>query len=127
MDASKLKGMTLFDGLSDDELVDCASHFEEVEVLTGTHMTEKDDFGYSMFVVLEGGVSVLRDGTEIAALGPGEFFGEQALANNDRRNATVVASEHTTLAKMMVWDVNELMAKHEVLAQRIREVAESRK
>jgi len=126
MDAENLAAIALFEGMSEDELADCASNFEEVEVLTGASMTEKDDFGYSLFVVLSGSVRVDVDGTEVAQLGAGDFFGEQALVSGDRRNATVVANERTSLAKMMVWDVNELMEKNETLANRIREVAESR-
>ena len=126
MDAENLAGIGLFEGMSDDELHDCASQFEEVEVLTGAVMTEKDDFGYSLFLVLSGSVKVDVDGTEVAQLGAGDFFGEQALMSSDRRNATVVAKERSTLAKMMVWDVNELMEKNPTLANRIRQVAESR-
>jgi hypothetical protein len=44
----------------------------------------------------------------------------------DRRNATVVALERSRLAKMMVWDVNVLLAKNETLAKRIQELADSR-
>lgn len=127
MDASELSGVGLFEGLSDYELAECASHFEEVEVLTGAHMTEKDDFGYSFFVVLSGGVKVEHDGTELARLGAGDSFGEQALLSGDRRNATVVALERSRLAKMMVWDVNELLAKNETLAKRLQELADSRR
>lgn len=127
MDAANLAGISLFDGLSDDELADCASSFDEVEVLTGTKMTEKDDFGYSFFVVLSGALSVERNGTEVARLGAGDSFGEQALLGDDRRNATVTALERTRVAKMMVWDVNELLEKNQVLAGRIQEIADSRR
>lgn len=126
MDAANLAGIALFDGMSDDELANCASHFDEVEVLTDSRMTEKDDFGYSFFVVLSGSVKVERDGAEVARLSAGDSFGEQALLGGDRRNADVVALERTQLAKMMVWDVNELMEKNATLAQRIQEIASSR-
>lgn len=126
MDAAELAGITLFDGMTDEELADCAASFEEVEVITDTRMTEKDDFGYSFFVVLSGSVRVERDGQEIARLDAGDSFGEQALLGGDRRNADVVALERTRLAKMMVWDWNELLEKNELLAQRIRDIADSR-
>ena len=126
MDAANMAGIALFEGIDGEELTDLASSFEEIEVLTDTRMTEKDDFGYSLFVVLSGSVRVEVDGSEVAQLGAGEFFGEQALVSGDRRNATVVANERTSLAKMMIWDVNELMEKNATLANRIREVAESR-
>lgn len=126
MDAANLAGLSLFEGLSDDELAKCASNFDEVEVLTGAKMTEKDDFGYSFFVVLSGSLAVERNGDEVARLGPGDSFGEQALLGGDRRNATVTALERTRVAKMMVWNVNDLLEQNEVLAARIQEIAESR-
>jgi CRP-like cAMP-binding protein len=127
MDAANLAEVSIFEGMSDAELADCAASFEELEVLTGTTMTEKDDFGYTFFVVLSGELAVERDGAEVARLGAGDSFGEQALLGGDRRNATVTALERTRLAKMMVWDMSELLEKNQVLAGRIQEIADSRR
>lgn len=126
MDAEGLSEIPLFEGLTDEERAAWAAHFDEVEVLTNRHMTEKGDFGYSFFVVLSGAVQVKRDGVDVARLGPGDSFGEQALLSGDRRNASVIAVERTRLAKMMIWDLNELLATTPKLAQRIQEIAKSR-
>lgn len=39
---------------------------------------------------------------------------------------SVVATERTRLAKMMIWDLNELLGANEKLAGRIQEIANSR-
>ena len=43
-------------------------------------------------MIEEGTAKVLKGGEEIAELGPGDFFGEIALLETERRTATVVAA-----------------------------------
>lgn len=43
------------------------------------------------YVLLSGTVSVRRNGTEIAQLGPGEIMGEAAILNHSLRTASIVA------------------------------------
>jgi CRP-like cAMP-binding protein len=51
------------------------------------------DLGREFFVIVEGDVSVTKEGEEIRRLGPGDFFGEIALVyENARRTATVTAT-----------------------------------
>ena len=53
--------------------------------------------GTSMFVVVNGRVAVERaDGSRLAELGPGEFFGEMALVGEGVRAATVRALDAAT-------------------------------
>ena len=43
------------------------------------------------YILLEGTVSVRRDGEEIAQVGPGEILGEAAIVNHSLRTASIVA------------------------------------
>ena len=43
------------------------------------------------YILLEGTVSVRRDGEEIARVGPGEILGEAAIVNHSLRTASIVA------------------------------------
>jgi len=49
--------------------------------------------GEEFFLISDGNVEVMREGYEVARLGPGDFFGEAAVISGDPRNATVVATE----------------------------------
>jgi CRP/FNR family cyclic AMP-dependent transcriptional regulator len=83
----------LFSALSKHELGELAKATEDVEVEEGKVLTREGDLGREFFVIVDGDVSVTRDGNEIRRLGPGDFFGEIALIyENARRTATVTAA-----------------------------------
>ena len=126
IDHNVLANVPLFQGMSDEELQDCAKLFEQTRVLMGDVLTAKDDFGYSLCIVLEGQVKVDVDGEMVAELGAGEHFGEVALVTGAKRNATVTAMETCQLAKIMIWNFDELTEKSPNLAARLKAVAEER-
>ena len=126
MDQQALAGVTLFDGMSDDELNECAAAFKHARGLMGENLTSQDGFGYSFFIVLSGRVQVEIGGETVAELGAGDYFGEVALVRGEKRNATVRALETCELAKIMTWDFKELMADHPTLAGRLKAVADER-
>jgi CRP-like cAMP-binding protein len=83
----------LFSALSKHELGELAKATEDLEVEEGKVLTREGDLGREFFVIVDGDVSVTRDGSEIRRLGPGDFFGEIALIyDNARRTATVTAT-----------------------------------
>jgi CRP-like cAMP-binding protein len=90
--AEALGRAPLFQNLSKQELGELAKATEDLEVDEGKVLTREGDLGREFFVIVEGDVSVTKDGEEIRALGPGDFFGEIALVYEDaRRTATVTA------------------------------------
>lgn len=126
MDAKTLASFDLFEGFSEDRLAKIIDLFIENRILMGDHLTDKDDYGYSFFLVLSGHVKVSVDGEEVAQLGPGEYFGEVALTTGKKRNATVVATETTYVAKLMTWNFKELAEEYPVFAARLEAKAAER-
>ena len=51
-------------------------------------------------MILEGTASVDRAGESLAELGPGDFFGEAAVLEATRRNATVTATSDMTVGAL---------------------------
>jgi CRP-like cAMP-binding protein len=88
---AQLKDVPFFSKLSKRELATVAQQTDEVDVKPGTVLAREGDFGHEFFVIMDGTAEVLRGDTPIAELGPGEFFGEMALIDEDRRMATVKA------------------------------------
>jgi CRP-like cAMP-binding protein len=126
IDAERLRGIALFEGLGDDELGRCAELFSETELLAGTHLSREGEFAYKFYVVLEGDIEVQRNFEHIARLGPGDFFGEMGLLRGERRNARVLAHSRCDLASMMAWDFTTMTQDFPLVAERIEAVVAER-
>lgn len=87
----------------------------------GETVFEQGDYGDRFYVVRSGEVEVLRDGMRVAALGPGETFGEVALVRDTPRNATIRATKPTNLTAVSRGSFKRLM---ESLPQFEEEISE---
>lgn len=126
MDADALRSIDLFDGLTEEELAQCAELFETTEILAGSGLAREGDFSYKFFVVLDGEVDVLRDFDHVATLGAGDFFGEMGVVTGERRNARVVAKTRCNVAWVMPWDFQKMTDDHALVAERIQAVIDER-
>jgi CRP-like cAMP-binding protein len=100
--ADLLGDVGLFSRCSRRERATVARHMETTTLAAGTPMVEEGEAGDALFVILQGAGSVRRNGVEVAAVGPGTWFGELALLDGAPRSATVVATERTTVAVLGV-------------------------
>lgn len=134
MDPSRLKSIPLFSNLNDKQLKRIAQLADDVDLPAGTHLTDQGKFSYEFMIIEDGSADVLVDGSKIATLATGDFFGEIGLLEHSRRTATVVAStsmrlaviatrEFMTLADEMP-DVKEQVAK--AAAERMAELQMSK-
>jgi CRP-like cAMP-binding protein len=126
MDASALSTAPLFEDLSDDEREEIVSKLQEISVHAGAQLAKDGEFGYRFFVVLDGTVEVEVNGTVIATLGSGDFFGEMALPDAERRNADVNAATSATLATMMIWDFRSMLNEYPSIAAKVDQVIQDR-
>jgi CRP-like cAMP-binding protein len=86
--------------MSKSELAAIAQQTDEVDVPAGRVLAREGDFGDEFFIIDAGTAEVTRGGDAIAELGPGDFFGEMALLEEDRRTATVTAKTPMSLVVM---------------------------
>ena len=54
-------------------------------------LCKEGQLGSEFFVIVEGEADVTKEGTHLATLGAGDFFGEIALIERSKRIATVTA------------------------------------
>jgi CRP/FNR family transcriptional regulator, cyclic AMP receptor protein len=104
MDDAALQGIPLFEGLAAGDLDKIAGWLEQIDVPADWYLVNQGSSPVGFFVVVEGRVNVDREGTVLATLGPGDFFGEIALLEGDRRTATVITA---TQVRALVMDADE--------------------
>jgi CRP-like cAMP-binding protein len=90
-----LGNVWLFERCSNKELDLLQSAATEMEFPVGKELTTQGELGRHFMVIVEGEAEVTRDGTQIARLGPGSFFGEMSLLDGQPRTATVTTVEPT--------------------------------
>jgi CRP-like cAMP-binding protein len=123
MDVAVVERIPLFEGLENEQLQRIADWLEPIDVPPGWFLLNQGSYPEGFFVVLEGEVTVERDGAEIARLGPGEFFGEIALLEDDRRTATVTTATRVKAAVMDGADFFEMCAEIPEISSRITTAA----
>jgi CRP-like cAMP-binding protein len=94
-----------FGGLSDASLDLLISMLVECRFEAGATVVAEGEPGRSMFIVHSGELVVSKLGesecvVRIAALGPGDFFGEMTLIEMQNRSATVAAENSTVLYEL---------------------------
>jgi CRP/FNR family transcriptional regulator, cyclic AMP receptor protein len=87
-----IKSVPLFSSASKQELAQIASIADEIDFPEGKVLIREGDSGREFFVLIEGTAEVERGGRKVAAIGPGDFFGEIALISKTPRNATITTT-----------------------------------
>ncbi|MCR9276561.1 MAG: cyclic nucleotide-binding domain-containing protein [Pseudomonadaceae bacterium] len=66
----------------------------------GITVVEQGCPGDEFYIIASGKLAVWQDGVRVASLGPGDFFGEDALISGLVRNATVVTEQPSDLRRL---------------------------
>ena len=125
-----LGNVWLFELCSRRELDSLESAATEMQFPIGKELTTQGELGRHFMVIVEGEAEVTRDGTRIASLGPGSFFGEMSLLDGQPRTATVTTLAPTRVLMLTTATFNGVLATMPsvnskmltVLAARLREV-----
>jgi CRP-like cAMP-binding protein len=123
-----LAGVPLFSRLDKDGLRQVAQLADEIDLPAGKVLTHQGASAHEFFLVLQGTLSVERDGKEVATMKEGDFFGEIGLLDRAPRTATVTANTPVRVFVLAHREFNTLMANFpdirdsvlEALAERVR-------
>ncbi len=92
-----LRNVPLFAGLSKKELEKLARASDEVNMTAGSLVVDQGQTGREAFVLLDGTVTVKRNGRKVTTLGSGDVLGEMSLLDHGPRTATVVCDTDCTM------------------------------
>jgi CRP-like cAMP-binding protein len=114
----------VFSTLESDDLQRIADMAVPRRFEPGQAVFREGDASDTCYVVREGHARAVRshgDGRTItlATFGPGDFFGELAMFEDERRSATVEAIEPTSLVGVLGPDMRRLMSEHAEIAVRL--------
>ena len=127
MDEAALGRIQLFEGLSRKQRKLLAMRVDEVDVPAGKVLCCKGKTADEFFVIEEGTAKVVRDGQYLDALGPGDFFGEMGLLDDEPRNADVIAETPLTVMVLRGPAFKELERDAPRLARRLRRSVQQRR
>jgi CRP-like cAMP-binding protein len=119
VDAKRLEGLPLFRDLSKADRERIARWADEVDVPAGYQLLGEGRLPHEFFVIEHGLADVTKDGDTLAQLGPGDFFGEIALVEHERRTATVTASTPVTAIVMAPREFETMRAEMPEVCERI--------
>lgn len=98
-----LRGVELFEGLSDDDLEEVAALCDERRLNRGELLAKEGEPGDELFIITEGFVEVLLEAPSrvVVNLGSGQLIGEMALVDGGPRSATVRAISNPTVVQVI--------------------------
>ncbi len=114
---TSLKAIPLFKELSKRDLSNLIGIIHNRNYLAGEYIFYQGDPGIGLYVIREGEVSVHRaddSGKEIvlATFKKGDFFGELALVDGEKRSASAVANVDTRVSVIFKPDLDEFIEKY---------------
>jgi CRP/FNR family transcriptional regulator, cyclic AMP receptor protein len=114
----------IFASLTDRQLKSLAKTTKVVAYPANTRVVKQGEPGVGLYVVLSGAAEVKQGERTLARLGPGQFFGEMTLIDEQPRSADVVAvlpSECAVLSRWEFWGFAK--GEPEVLQGVLKEMA----
>jgi CRP-like cAMP-binding protein len=104
-----LRPVPLFADLTDEELAQVAVLFKERHFAAGDTVVKEGADGAAFFLIVSGEANVTVRGAERTSLGPGDYFGEIALIDEDVRSATITATTDLACYGLTLWEFRPLV------------------
>jgi CRP/FNR family transcriptional regulator, cyclic AMP receptor protein len=108
VDVSQLKSIPLFRDVPDDALRKVATFAELESHPEGAAVVKEGGYANDFYAIEDGTAKVERDGQQLAELGPGDVFGEQALLEGEQRSASVIATSPLRVIKIAHWELDKM-------------------
>ncbi len=124
MDPNRLTAIPLFSDLSTEEAKRLSAFATETSMAQGQILMKQGDYSTELIAIEEGTADVIRDGSKIASLGPGDLIGEMGLLEREPRNADVITTSPMRVMKLTHWEIRRMS---EETLDRIKQIVEKRR
>lgn len=119
-----LKETPLFANTTEKNLESMIKSAVQKTVSPGDKVVQEGQGGVGFYLILDGKAEVIKDGTKLAELGTGNFFGELAVIDGQPRTADVIAVTETKCWILSQWAMKSVIANHpEVALNMLEELA----
>jgi CRP/FNR family transcriptional regulator, cyclic AMP receptor protein len=108
MDPNRLKEITIFSHLSEEEAKRLAAFATETSVAAGQILMKQGDYSTELIAIQEGSADVIQDGEKVASLREGDVIGEMGLIEREPRNADVIATSPMRVMKLTHWEIRRM-------------------
>jgi len=114
---TSLKNIPLFKSLTKRDLSGLLNIMHERNYMAGEYIFYQGDPGLGLYLIREGEVIISRetdsgDKIQLAVIQKGDFFGELALIDNDKRSASAIANSDTKLSVIFKPDLDEFIERY---------------
>jgi CRP-like cAMP-binding protein len=112
-----LRSIPIFKSLTKRDFSTFMSIIHNRNYLAGEYIFYQGDPGIGLYVIREGQVEIIRendngDKLTLATVQKGDFFGELALIDGEKRSASAVAKSDTRLSVIFKPDLDEFIEKY---------------
>ena len=104
-----LRKVELFDGFTTKELEAVASLCKPAEFRDGQNVVTEGERSARLFVITDGTAEVRVRGEKVDDVGPGDYFGEIAVIDDEPRAATVTATSPLSTISLANFNVKALL------------------
>jgi CRP/FNR family cyclic AMP-dependent transcriptional regulator len=116
---ARLSQVPMFSACSKKDLETVARLADELTIDEGQEIIHEGETGREFYIVMDGKATVKRGGRDVGTLGAGDYFGELALLDGQKRDATVTATAPT---EVLVIGVREFVTLLEDVPQLTRKL-----
>jgi len=113
---AELETVPLFRDCSSEVLDQLAAVTAEFEFDADAPIVQQGHVGNGLYIVVSGGARIVAGSDELTRLGPGDFFGELSVIDQQPRTATVYAVGQTVCLALASWDLMEVLEREPRLA-----------
>ena len=126
MRTDEISSIPLFRNVPGSRQAELTMLTDQITLPAGKVLARQGELAHEFFVIVEGVVAVIRDGSIVDILGSGDFFGELGLLGDPHRTATVVAVSEVDLIVAARREFRTMLARFPALASTILAAASRR-